>query len=252
MRERVAVVIPTCDRPDDLARALASVRAQSRVPDECWIVDDGATGVAAVPGTRMVRTGGGCGAAAARNLGAQRAEADVLAFLDDDDTWASEYLEEALAVREREGANLVLTAFWKVREQSNAAPASEPKPEKTPPPTLRVEDFLVRNPGLRGSNLVIERAFYLDLGGFDEALPSFHDMDLGLRAAASSRLRYGRNERRRVYFHVHARPRLSSPGSPTNVAGLERFLARYRALMGPERESLFRERAWRLFGVVLP
>lgn len=252
MRERVAVVIPTRDRPEYLARALASVRAQSRAPDEIWVIDEGVASAPAIPGLRTVRTGGGCGAAAARNLGARKAEADVLAFLDDDDTWAPEYLEEALAVREREGANLVLTAFWKVREPDGSARDAEPEPEKTPPPALRVEDFLVRNPGLRGSNLVIERAFYFDLGGFDGALPSFHDMDLGLRAASSPRLRYGRNERRRVHFHVHSGPRLSSPGSPTNVAGLERFLARYRGLMGPERESLFRERAWRLFGVVLP
>jgi hypothetical protein len=74
-------------------------------------------------------------------------------------------------------------------------------------------------------------------------------MDLGVRLASLPGLRYGRNERPRVFFHVHPGLRLSTAGSPTNVAGLRGFLAKHSATMGPERIAAFRERARQLFGV---
>ena len=170
----------------------------------------------------------------------------MLAFLDDDDTWDPAYLAEAEHLAHARGLELVLTAFLKVREHEGSW---EELPEKVPPASLQPEDFMVRNPGIRGSNLFISRDAFLCSGGFDPALPSFHDMDLGLRLARLPGLRYGRNERPRVRFHVHPGPRLSTAGSPTNVAGLRAFLAKHSDSMGPERVSAFRERARKLFGV---
>ena len=98
----VSVVIPTVGR-DTLTRAVASVRAQG-VPVEVIIVDDSGTGLAAeaIPeGVRHVQTTGHEGAAAARNLGMQTATGEVIAFLDDDDTWRPGHLLDALAVFER-------------------------------------------------------------------------------------------------------------------------------------------------------
>ncbi|RYZ44110.1 MAG: glycosyltransferase family 2 protein [Myxococcaceae bacterium] len=244
----LSVIIPTRHRPDLLRQALTCVEAQTRCPDEVLVIDDGDAPQPVIPGAgvRWVRHEAPHGAARARNLGALLAQGRFLAFLDDDDTWDPAYLAEAEHLVLTERLELVLTAFLKVRHQEGA---QEVVPEKVPPAYLHPDDFLVRNPGLRGSNLFISRATFLQSGGFDPALPSFHDMDLGIRLAALPGLRYGRNTRPRVHFHVHPELRLSTAGSPTNVAGIRAFLAKHAGIMGPERVSAFRERARRLFGV---
>jgi glycosyltransferase involved in cell wall biosynthesis len=84
------VVVPTRDRPVELARCLAALRAQ-REPGELEIVvaDDGSVDadrvgrVAAAAGARLVRIESR-GPAAARNAGARAANGRVVCFTDDD------------------------------------------------------------------------------------------------------------------------------------------------------------------------
>jgi hypothetical protein len=97
----VTVIIPTAGRMGrtDLARALRSVRAQSLAPDRVLVVDDSAGVLEPWPedlGADVVRTSGGCGAGAARNLGMSACETDYFAFLDDDDEWLPDHLLDAL------------------------------------------------------------------------------------------------------------------------------------------------------------
>lgn len=79
----ISVVVPTRDRPEALARCLAALARQSSPATqlEIVVVDDGRDAVA--PGAHVVRAGG-CGPAAARNLGARAARGAVVCFLDDD------------------------------------------------------------------------------------------------------------------------------------------------------------------------
>jgi glycosyltransferase involved in cell wall biosynthesis len=245
----LSVIIPTRERPTLLRQALDSVAAQTRSPDEVIVVDDGDTPRDDTPpeGVRWIRQEAPHGAARARNLGASLARGTLLAFLDDDDTWAPTYLAEAEQFARSQMLELLLTAFLKVKVHEDGR--RDVTPEKVPPAALQPEDFLVRNPGIRGSNLLISRELFYRVGGFDPDLPSFHDMDLGFRLASLSGLRYGRNERPLVLFHVHPGARLSTAGSPTNVAGLRAFLAKHALVMGPERIDAFRQRALQLFGV---
>lgn len=84
---RVSVVVPTRDRPEQLATCLAALRLQGRPADEVVVVDDGsvdAAAVAAVAAGAVLVRGAGRGPAAARNLGARTATGDVVLFTDDD------------------------------------------------------------------------------------------------------------------------------------------------------------------------
>src|SRR4029453_16520954 len=93
----ISVVIPTCGRPDSLAAALESVYAQSALPQEVIVVDDGgaahteATRAVVDPfrrrAARLVPNARAKGASGARNSGAEQARGELLAFLDDDDEW---------------------------------------------------------------------------------------------------------------------------------------------------------------------
>jgi glycosyltransferase involved in cell wall biosynthesis len=97
------VVIPTYGRPAYLADALHSVARQTVDSVEVIVVDDASPDpVSLPPGTAatLIRAETNGGAARARNIGADAASGDALAFLDDDDIWLSTRLEDAASALE--------------------------------------------------------------------------------------------------------------------------------------------------------
>lgn len=87
---QVSVIVPTRDRPEQLAACLVALERQQGVSIEAVVVDDRSSEPSAVdavvdasPIARVVR-GRGSGPAAARNLGAAAATSGVLCFTDDD------------------------------------------------------------------------------------------------------------------------------------------------------------------------
>ena len=87
-----SVIIPTYNRRELLLRALASVRAQTFTDYEVIVVDDGSTDgtweeLQALDSRVRALHQHNAGPGAARNLGAQHATGNYLAFLDSDDLW---------------------------------------------------------------------------------------------------------------------------------------------------------------------
>lgn len=87
-------MIPTRGRPETVLDAVRSALAQEPAPLEIIVVIDGpdpATGTAlaelANPRVRAVELSRSRGAGGARNAGVESARGDLIAFLDDDDTW---------------------------------------------------------------------------------------------------------------------------------------------------------------------
>ncbi len=186
-RERIiGVVVPTCDRPAVLARALGSILAQTRSPDEVIVVDNGreALSHSALPGeVVLVRAPVRCGASQARNIGVAVSHADLVAFLDDDDMWDVEYLRHIeLAAR----ASHQLTYFvGSLCDLNSGVPVAG----KNGPFEQSATELLRRNPGFVGSNVVVPRSHFLGIGGFDCRLRASEDVDLAIRASdAGARL----------------------------------------------------------------
>lgn len=88
----VSVVIPSRDRPDLVARAVASVLDQGD-SIEVIVVDDGSDPVLLAKGSlgdsrvQIVRNDESQGPTRARNIGIRASTGDFVAFLDDDDIW---------------------------------------------------------------------------------------------------------------------------------------------------------------------
>jgi hypothetical protein len=167
------------------------------------------------------------------------AKGKYLCFLDDDDIWKLNYLKR---IFDNVEFDVALTAFEKHTP-------NDIQPEKIPPESLKENDFYVANPGIRGSNLVIKKEIFLGMGGFDEELPTFNDMDFGIRLSLLHGLKYKQITDRLVEFHRHEGPRLSSSACSQNIEGIITFLVKHSARMGYLNEARFRERAIKLWGV---
>ena len=248
----LCAVVPTCRRPALLRRALASIAGQEIAPAEVIVVDDSGSDLettraiaaaADLPRVRVVANPRTRGVSGARNAGAALARGPLLAFLDDDDEWLPSFVAEALACLRRDRLDLVCAGFV------NRLPDGRERPGKRAPRSLQTRAFLVRNGGLRGSNLLIRRELFAAVGGFDESLPALNDNDLGVRLSLEPGLRYGAVDRPLVRYHVHGGARLSTPRSPARSAGVRRFYELHAQRMGASGRRAFRAHVLRIWGV---
>ena len=116
-----SIVIPSYRRPDDLARAIDSVRRQEGVENgyEIVVVDNDPQGSAAPVAERMAEHSpipiryvleARPGISHARNTGVAEAAGRYLAFLDDDEVVGSDWLAHMLETLRRFGADAVVGA----------------------------------------------------------------------------------------------------------------------------------------------
>ena len=114
----ITVVIPLYNKEHEIEGTLRSVLAQTPLPDEILVVDDGSTdrsaevvrGVAS-PRVRLI-TQPNAGVSAARNRGIAEARGEYIALLDADDQWEPGFLAEIVAmIDEFPGCGLYCTGF---------------------------------------------------------------------------------------------------------------------------------------------
>lgn len=183
----VSGIIPSFNRKAKLARAIASVVAQSHDRWELIVVDDASTdGTAemvramADPRIRLVRHDRNAGVAAARNTGIGAARGAFLAFLDSDDTWRPDKLARQLDLMQRCGPVVgVVYSGLVPRRDDGPGPAWRPRARGNVLP-----DMLASNAVHLGTSSVLMRREVAEtIGGFDETLPANEDHDYWTRAA---------------------------------------------------------------------
>ncbi len=227
----VACVIPTHRRPLLVGEAVRSALAQTFAPSEVLVVDDEGSAetraavLAIARGSslpvRYLAHSEGRGPSTSRNLGARETQAEWVAFLDDDDRWLPDYLTTALRHAD---ADVVLTARWDFQA------GAERWPGKSPLAEYDEHSFLRMNPGGAPSTLLIRRALFEAIGGFDASLRVSEDRDLILRAMRTG-ARYASVSERGVEHRVDG-PRISADAR-TLLPSRARFLAKHFRRMSP-------------------
>lgn len=119
---RVSVILPTCDRPALVGRALASVLSGEEADCEVLLVDNNRVAgpvsaqpslvaLLADPRVRVIAAPSARTAGAARNVGLRAASGEWVTFLDDDDAYTSGKIARQLARAVEARAPLVLCGY---------------------------------------------------------------------------------------------------------------------------------------------
>lgn len=189
MIEKISVIIPTFNAAETIDRTLNSLFGQSVLPFEVIIVDDGSTDdtvsrLTAYKNKIVLFCQKNLGAAAARNQGVKLAAGDLIAFLDADDVWHPQKLELQLSVfNDNEKIGICSTLYSKHIDdgKKNFESLQDTKIISIDREQKTFEDVFL-NPYLGTPTVVIRKAIFNMIGGFDESLQTAEDIDLWIRA----------------------------------------------------------------------
>lgn len=200
---RCSVVMAAFQREATVGRALVSVLAQTRAPDEVIVVDDGSTDRTAEvvrgfsPDVQLVSQENS-ERGAARNVGVARATGDVIAFIDSDDQWLPGHLDSLLPAFDGDDVVVAHTQaqmFDDVRRMTFFTSGGGPT-------SVRFRDIILGNP-VPFSASGVRRGPFDEVGGFEvsRTLSGVEDWDLWIRLAAIGRIRSLDPVTARIHFH---------------------------------------------------
>ena len=211
----ISVVITTYNRYTLLKRAINSVLNQTYKPKEIIVVDDGS-----VDNTKDIKKEfkdinyiyqQNRGISSARNKGIKEAKNNWIAFLDDDDEWLDEKLEQQKNYHDKHNLKISYTdEIWIKNNQIVNTPKKYKK-------------FFIKNHTqiisyniIAPSSILVAKKLFDDVGLFDEDLKICEDYDFFIRVAQKYPIGFVDKKLIKKYAHNQ------------NQLGFNRFLDNYR------------------------
>jgi len=199
----ISVVIAVYNQRSYIEDAIRSVQGQDWPVQEIIVVDDGSTDAdyreleTLYDRVRVIRTENR-GVSRARNLGAARTNSSVVTFIDADDVWLPGKLSRQMNYLEQnESVDAVFceSVFWfptrgddgcETWHAANASKSHQNKPYRIR--RLRYIELLCHEHHGHIGTLLIRKAAFTALGGFDERRRYGEDHELYIRASQSFRI----------------------------------------------------------------
>lgn len=235
---RVAVIITCFNEGEYVEEAVNSVLQQSvsNVINEIVIADDGSD----APTRKILKMiaqwderisilygPGGAGIAAQRNVAIAHTNSEFLAFLDADDVWAKNKLEQQLPVMAHHpDAGMLYSDFYTFSNNDFANARRAGVIDITGAENVFLAYF-EHDPPIIPSTILLRRSAYDQIDGFDESIRVFEDSDFFLRLAASTR------------FVLVNEPLLYKRNRKTSITGGRKDLIAHHALVALKAATLY-------------
>lgn len=200
MNQPFSIVIPVHNKEEYIERTLKSVLNQSYPHFELILVNDGSTDSSgeicdnyAIKDSRInvIHQKNG-GVSNARNTGIKAATNELIAFIDADDWWDKEFLEQMRGLIEHYPEIDIYSAKYARIQNENIIPGEKFFP---PDEKLILFDLIercaakVRFP-IHTSSVIIRKQAIEKAGYFDERIAVYEDFDLFVRIALKSKVAY--------------------------------------------------------------
>jgi glycosyltransferase involved in cell wall biosynthesis len=191
-RPSIVAIIPLYNGARWIEQSIRSVLAQTLLPDEFIVVDDGSTDegpdivrriAADIPFVKLLGKRNG-GQSSARNFGVAHSNSDLIALLDQDDAWYSSHLEELVKpFMERQPIPLgwVYSNLDECDETCGLINRNFLHRLPSQHPKLSLFRCLSEDMFVLPSAALISRQAFEAVGAFDEQLCGYEDDDLFLR-----------------------------------------------------------------------
>jgi SAM-dependent methyltransferase len=250
---RIAAVTVTCERITLLARALKSIKEQTRNPDLVYVISNSKNktfleeqricaefGFSVIKNHRTENYAGALNTAIEEIVKQHGVKDDIyFASLDDDDIWLPDYLKE---IENSNTTNFDLLAANYLRS------SDEENLLMNLPNELSEKDFLAGNPGIVGSNTFIRLKTLLKAGCFDEALHSAVDRDLLVRVF-QQRPSFKVIQKHLVTTYTDKNRERITTNHSKKKKGFQVFYYKYQHLMNANLKERFFERARNFFSI---
>jgi glycosyltransferase involved in cell wall biosynthesis len=183
-RPLVSVIIPTYNRGWVLGEAIESVLAQEYVNFELIVVNDGSTDdtqdiLAGYEGITVLGQSNQ-GVSAARNNGVNCSRGAFVAFLDSDDLWLPQKLSTQVDFFHKNPEALICQTQETWVRNGQRVNSGKRHQKQSGLFFERSLELCLVSP----SAVMMNKAFFMEMGGFDESLPACEDYDLWLRINA--------------------------------------------------------------------
>ena len=194
----ISVVIPTYNRKELVLKAIESAVTQTYKPLEILVIDDGSSDgtqelLEARTDIRYIKKQNG-GVSSARNLGIREASGDWIAFLDSDDTWLSDKLQEQVQCLDETGCK---ANFTSISEDLNNLSKGcfeavvSTHEEEVYYSNSKAYDFLWKSEDhTMVQTLLIQKELILNLGSFSQDLRVAEDTELFYKIILSGEFSY--------------------------------------------------------------
>lgn len=183
----ISVVIPVFNGEKTIKETITSVLSQTFNDFELIIINDGSQDltlevISSIKDNRIqIYSYPNAGLAVSRNRGISHATSDYIAFIDADDLWTSDKLESQLKALKNHSEAAVAYSWTDYIDENSQflGKGSHVTANGNIYPHLLLTDILEN-----GSNPLIRKQAFLEVGNFDESLRAAEDWDMFLRLAS--------------------------------------------------------------------
>ena len=160
---KISCIITLYNRQEYINGAIECILNQTLKPSEIIIVDNSSEHIQIkneyLNKVKIQKIVPGAGIAQALNFGVSIAKGEYISFLEDDDIWPENYLENVYSENYTKYDYIVVP----IKKLQNGKISNY----KNPKDKITLNNFLMSNPGINISNLSIKKKSFFEVGGFD-------------------------------------------------------------------------------------